>query len=58
MKKIIDFFKDEEGASMVEYGILVALIAAVCIVVIGSVGDEVNTAFTTVEGELIEANTP
>ena len=27
MKKLINFFKDEEGATMVEYGLLVALIA-------------------------------
>ena len=34
MKKLINFFKDEEGATMVEYGIMVALIAAVCVTVI------------------------
>jgi len=27
IKKLKNFFKDEEGASMVEYGLLVALIA-------------------------------
>ena len=31
MKKLINFFKDEEGATMVEYGLMVALIAVVCI---------------------------
>ena len=31
MKKLINFFKDEEGATMVEYGLLVALIAAVIV---------------------------
>ena len=30
MKKLINFFKDEEGATMVEYGLMVALIAVVC----------------------------
>ena len=31
IKKLINFFKDEEGATMVEYGLMVALIAVVCI---------------------------
>jgi pilus assembly protein Flp/PilA len=46
MKKLINFFKDEEGATMVEYGIMVALIAAVCITIIKTLGTQVNTAFT------------
>ena len=29
MEKLIRFFKDEEGATAVEYGIMVALIAVV-----------------------------
>jgi len=47
MKKLINFFKDDEGATMVEYGIMVALIAAICITMIGNVGQKVLTAFTT-----------
>ena len=31
MEKLIRFFKDEEGATAVEYGIMVALIAVVII---------------------------
>ena len=34
IKKLINFFKDEEGATMVEYGLMVALIAVVCIVAV------------------------
>ena len=36
MKKLINFFKDEEGATMVEYGLMVALIAVVCIAAVAS----------------------
>ena len=54
MKKIINFFKDEEGATAVEYGIMVAAIAAVIIAVVFSIGSEVNDAFTTVETKLKE----
>ena len=31
MKKLMRFFKEEDGATAVEYGIMVALIAAVII---------------------------
>ena len=27
IKKLMNFFKDEEGATMVEYGLMVALVA-------------------------------
>ena len=36
--KLINFFKDEEGATMVEYGLMVALIAVVCIAAITLIG--------------------
>ncbi|GAA0205105.1 MULTISPECIES: Flp family type IVb pilin [unclassified Aeromicrobium] len=41
--------RDEKGATAVEYGLLVALIAAVLIVVIGFLGGDVRDAFTGVE---------
>lgn len=49
MTKIMRFFKDEEGATAVEYGIMVAAIAAVIVGVVYLIGGKVNTAFTTVE---------
>jgi pilus assembly protein Flp/PilA len=42
----------ERGATAVEYGLLVALIAAVIVVVVKSVGTKVNAGFTTVDGQL------
>lgn len=48
MKKLIGFFKDEEGATAVEYGIMVALIAAVIILVVATLGKQVSTAFQSV----------
>ena len=38
----------ERGAAAVEYGMLVALIAAVVIVTVGLLGGKIETAFTTV----------
>jgi pilus assembly protein Flp/PilA len=48
MKKLIAFFKDEEGATAVEYGLMVAAIAAVIVAIVVTLGGQVNTAFTTV----------
>jgi pilus assembly protein Flp/PilA len=48
MKKLIKFFKDEEGATAVEYGIMVALIAAVIIVVVATLGQKVSNVFNSV----------
>ncbi len=45
---IKDILRDEEGATMVEYGIMVALIAAVCIGVITTLGTNVSGAFNTI----------
>ena len=52
MKKLLKFLKDEEGAAGVEYGVLVALIIAICIVAIKSIGTKVQTGFNTVNNAL------
>ncbi|MEA1867742.1 MAG: Flp family type IVb pilin [Thermodesulfobacteriota bacterium] len=41
MDKITSFFKDEEGASAVEYALLISLIAVVIITAVSSLGDSV-----------------
>ena len=47
-----DRFSSEKGATAVEYGLLVALIAAVIVVVVAALGGQINTAFTTISGKL------
>ena len=42
------FVADDEGATAVEYGLLVALIAAVIVGVVGTLGGQVTDAFQTV----------
>ena len=44
--------ESERGATAVEYGLLVALIAGVVVVAVGLLGTKINTAFTTVTGKL------
>jgi pilus assembly protein Flp/PilA len=46
------FGKDERGASLVEYALLVALIAVVCIVAISFVGTRASDKFSTVGSKL------
>jgi len=46
------FLKDEEGASLVEYGLLVGLIAVVCIVAVTTLGSQIETLFNNITGKL------
>jgi pilus assembly protein Flp/PilA len=39
----------EEGQTMAEYGIILALIAVICVAAVGLLGGRVNTAFTTIK---------
>ncbi|MGB6057214.1 MAG: Flp family type IVb pilin [Microthrixaceae bacterium] len=48
--------KDERGASLVEYALLVALIAVVLTIAIGSLGDAVNDSFSGSAGKIDAAN--
>jgi pilus assembly protein Flp/PilA len=52
MKKMISFFKDEEGATAIEYGLLAGLIAVVIIVAVTAVGGELNRIFTVIDTAL------
>jgi pilus assembly protein Flp/PilA len=45
MERIKNFFKDESGASAVEYGLLVALIAVVIIGAVTTLGGNLSGKF-------------
>lgn len=49
MKRIIDLFRigPEKGASMVEYALLVVLIAVVAIVAVNLIGPAVSNGFSS-----------
>jgi pilus assembly protein Flp/PilA len=55
MKKLMAFFKEDEGAGMVEYGLLVALIAIGLIATLGSVRQGLITLFTKIVNALTTA---
>ena len=46
------FRRDEQGAALVEYGILVGLIAVICIAAVVIVGTQVSTAFSNIASAL------
>lgn len=41
------FLRDDDGATMVEYAIMVVLIAAVALAIIKGLGTKVNSAFNS-----------
>jgi pilus assembly protein Flp/PilA len=52
MSHVRRFLKDESGATMVEYGIMVAVIAAVAIAIVQSIGTKTSNAFKNVDSAL------
>jgi pilus assembly protein Flp/PilA len=49
---IIGLLHDEDGASMVEYALMVAMIAVVCIAVISTLGKKVNNSFQVISNNM------
>lgn len=58
LNKIINFLRDEEGASAVEYGLIIGLIAVALIVVLTLLGGGLETLFDKASDKVIEANAP
>ena len=52
MKKIEQLLRDEQGATAVEYGLIVAAIAAVIIIVVVALGGKVKGGFDTVNNNM------
>ena len=50
IQNIASMIRDEEGATMVEYGLLVALIAMVALAAIVILGQNLSSLFNTVAG--------
>jgi pilus assembly protein Flp/PilA len=52
MSTAADRVRNDEGATAVEYGLMVALIAAVIVGIVTTLGGQVNNAFQTVSSQL------
>jgi|ADurb_Cas_03_Slu_FD_contig_71_833395_length_357_multi_1_in_0_out_0_2 pilus assembly protein Flp/PilA len=59
MKKLFSWLKNEEsGQGMVEYGLILALIAVVVIAAVKLIGDNAKGTFEEIAGELEGTTTP
>ncbi len=53
MKNFLNWLKNEEsGQGMVEYGLIIALIAVVVVVALVTLGPKIRDIFTGVEGQI------
>jgi len=52
MGRIKRFFRNFEGATMVEYGLMLALIAIVCILAVTHVGTAASSIFSKIAASL------
>ena len=46
------FITEDEGAALLEYGILVLLIAVLCITAVRAIGTKISTGFNTINTNL------
>lgn len=52
MKKLIAFFKNESGATAIEYGLIAAGISVAIIAAVNGLGTSLNTNFTSISTQL------
>ena len=55
MKKLIGFFKEEDGVTAIEYGLIAALIAVAIIVTVTLVGQSLSSVFNYIADALGDA---
>lgn len=55
MKLFRDLFKNEDGATAIEYGLIAALIAVAAITAMGSLGNSLSNTFSLVSNDMNNA---
>ena len=53
---LISLWQEEDGQDLVEYGLLVALVALAAVVGMKGLATAINTTFTTLGGDLTSAS--
>ncbi len=53
--KMIEFVRDEDGATAIEYGLIAALVSVAAIGALSALGGSLNTIFNMVSSELTSA---
>jgi pilus assembly protein Flp/PilA len=51
-KTFFKIFRNEDGATAIEYGLIAALIAVAAVTIMGTVGTNLTNTFTTVANKL------
>ncbi|MBL8823802.1 MAG: Flp family type IVb pilin [Planctomycetia bacterium] len=51
-RSIVNFLKNEDGPTAVEYAVMLALIIVLCIVVIRQVGTSASSTFSTADSAI------
>jgi pilus assembly protein Flp/PilA len=52
MSKLLQFIRDQSGATAIEYGLIAAGISVAIITVVNSLGGQLNNTFTNVSANL------
>jgi pilus assembly protein Flp/PilA len=52
VNQVLGFMNDEEGATAIEYGLLAALIAAVIVGIVGTLGTTLQGVFTNIDNQI------
>jgi pilus assembly protein Flp/PilA len=52
LKKFSEMVRDEKGQALAEYGLILALIAVICVAALGLLGTNVMGTLTTIAGAL------
>jgi pilus assembly protein Flp/PilA len=52
LKTLARFFKDESGATAIEYGLIAAGISVAIVAIVPSIGESLSKTFTTINGAL------
>jgi pilus assembly protein Flp/PilA len=52
LKTWLELKADRRGVTMLEYGLIAALIAAVCVGAVSTLGNTISTTFTSVAGSI------
>jgi pilus assembly protein Flp/PilA len=50
--KFVEFLKEEDGPTAVEYAVMLALIVVVCLTAIGQIGTNANSQFEEIASSL------
>ena len=52
MNSFKNMLNDDQGATLVEYGLIIGLVAAICIGAVTTLGSHVQSKFTTLTGQM------